>query len=154
MKTDIRFTVRGVDYAVDVSIHGQFSATYRGETKQADTLDALRDKMMAASKKDSVTINVPYTTRDGGDRVIVGVHGGNGNAIVTYRDRNGRPKKEQEQMYQLHDVLLPLNAAEKTELKRLDVAEQLAQSAVRRFVDARRFNAEIAARTAIAKAEA
>lgn len=91
---DVRAQV--FDVSVDMSQGGHFRTQFEETAIYADTLEALREKLMAATRKAAVKLDKRIVGIEGqGARygTIVGIHGGNGNLMV-HRDNHNRPQQE------------------------------------------------------------
>jgi hypothetical protein len=77
-------TRKGVDFDVDVSEDGKFSATLKDDVYDADDLDHLRrilDDAVVASR-----LSVPFVSEYGRRGVMRGYHAGNRDVLVTWDD--------------------------------------------------------------------
>ena len=81
----MRVTAFGVEFDVDVSEEGIFSATLHGETYEADTLAKLKNDLAAGVR--SSKGEVPFIDVSDGDRgVIRGYHQGQRKILVTWEN--------------------------------------------------------------------
>lgn len=113
--------VRGKEYTVEVNVHAtdegasaSFSAKIGDAEIYAETLDKLRDKLMAETRRQAVKISIPFErlgqTRIGGWQVVrgtlTGIHART--REILYRDESG--KADTMQRYASRQLLKPLDA--------------------------------------------
>jgi hypothetical protein len=128
--------VRGKDYPVELHPDGSFRARVGDRGVSAESLEALRTKLLDATRRQKMKIAVPFTmvlhgeARDG---TATGTHAATGRVLVTWADG----VKEQYQSYGTADVLRRLTPEEKQEVKRLYEASKVANKALKTYVDER-----------------
>jgi hypothetical protein len=141
--------VRGQKFEVFVTEAGYFEAEYNGQDWAGESREALRDRLMRATRKDAAKIAVPFVTRNvQTGRVkagtVTGQHASNENMLVTWADGT----KSQEGS--IRGTLRPLDASERAEWDRLYAEATGAARALRAFESDR----ELSLRRAVDKAMA
>jgi hypothetical protein len=110
-----------------------FCASLGGKDFYAESVEALRLKLMAATKRVSVKIDVPFTqVTDSGVRhgTVTSVHASTGNFMVLWTHA---PRPEQESPY-LARTYRPFEPEEAAEATRLIDAVKAAEAAKRKFL--------------------
>lgn len=154
----LEITVRGVVYPVQVKVNtyggtkpsGYFIAEVGGSRLQAETLTALYDEAMRATKRASVRVAVPFVQLGPGTTVKRGVvttiHQASNNLVASWNPGRG----DTEQIKAYGGTYVPtLHSDEEAEYKRLYQAERDAEKALREWIKAREFNLRKAVEEAI-----
>jgi hypothetical protein len=132
-----RLDIRGTEVPVEVSSHGHFSGRIGDEWFEADTLGALREKLMMASRKAAAGVKVPFTQMHNNEirhGVATGRHASQRRILVTWDDG----KKGQLETWGNPAIMWRLQAHEESELRDLMAAERDAREALAAFIAARR----------------
>jgi hypothetical protein len=141
--------VRGQTYTVNIKVASDgmdavFSTTFNDRVYQDETWGGLRKKVMAATKRVSVRVEVPFTTSLNQDGVATGFHGSTGKIIAMIDGRS-------EQIKGHSDYLQPLSYEEKAEHETLRKADQVAHRRLNDFRRTHELNLDKAVREAIEK---
>jgi hypothetical protein len=120
-------TVRDQKFEVEVDTYGNFTTEFNGSRISADTLSELTDKLKAAAKKATAKLSIPIVSLSGERGTITGVHGSNGNLLVTWE--NGT--KTQTRSY--YDWLQPMDDATLSQYRQALAAEKKASEVVRNW---------------------
>jgi hypothetical protein len=127
--TDISLDIRGARVPVHIDGRGIFNAVIAGRGHRSETLNGLRDQLMATSRQTAVRVAVPFTLggvsnlRDG---IGTGIHA-NGNKILIRWADTGRT----DQIESYRTVFRELSADEQAEYLRLSSAFHAASKAMR-----------------------
>jgi hypothetical protein len=126
--------IRGQKIPVFVRRSGDgFEASLGDKGFYAESIEALRLKLMAATKRVSVKIDVPFTqVSDSGIRhgIVTSVHAGTGNFMVLW---GHAPRPEQESPH-LYHTYRPFTAEESSIVQKLTDAVKVAEAARRKFL--------------------
>lgn len=131
--------VRGQNFKITVTEGGWFSAKIGENTVQAETLTALRTKLLTATKTAATKVSVPFTMVVDGKVVqatATGVHGSTGNITI----RIDKTRKAESLPSYCNYAFKRMTDAEVEELQGLLLAKEEAIRAVELFQRERKFN--------------
>ena len=138
-----RLEVRGQKFSIAVSNQGWFSALVDGHELTAETLNALRDKLIAATRKASAKLDIHFCKLMSDGKVVpgvvTGVHGANGNLLIRWSDTK---RTVQESSWASRDEprVSPLNADEVARWRQLCLNRQAAEKAIASFLGPRKLD--------------
>lgn len=152
--------VRHHEYEVHVSTSGDFQTTVGATTLTSPTYSGLKDKLLDLTAKAAVTVHVPFVLMTGGGMVnrepargvVTGIHGGNGNLMVSWSTGWQAGQKTQWTPNYGDVIFTDATAEEVEQWRALRKASSDAQNALNQFEHDRKIQLKELAVKAVAEA--
>ena len=151
--------VRGQKFPVRADANGTFMATAGGTTLHSPTYAGLRDKLLNLTAKAQVRLSVPFVLINAGPTgdghvsgIVTGIHGGNGNLLVTWTGGNRKGQKDQWTPGYSDVVFSEASAEEVARYRELRRRKAEADAVLFRFTEDRKIDLQAVVKAAVEEA--